>query len=194
MRRILLVRLDTTPYAADKSGRKARRAGFVPDPQTLWLQHTLKLAADNGMYVLVIGHHNMYSGSTCGHSGTHHLRGALEDILVRYKRNILAYVCGHEHALMHLRKKGVDHIVSGGGSLLDPICAPKMHNVGHKYAKKMKHRGVLHKGNGAKFVKSANGFFKVEFDAEKLVFRASAINEQQEVLYSFEKSIQPLPR
>lgn len=194
---IVLVRLDTTPYASGKSGRRARRSGFVPDPQTLWFEQVMALAEEHSMYALVVGHHNMYSGSTCGHKGTHHLRNALEHILVRYRKNILAYLCGHEHALMHMRKHGIDHIVSGGGSLLDPICRPNMtmyDNNAHDYRKKMKHRGVLNMGNGAKFVKSTNGFFKVEFDSaeDKLQFRATAINEKQEILYSFEKKMDAL--
>jgi len=195
---ILLVRLDTTPYAEDKSGRRARRAGFIPDPQTVWFKRVMNLAEYHRTYVLVVGHHNMYTGSTCGHKGTHHLRNSLEHILVRYRSNLLAYVCGHEHALMHLNKHGIDHIVSGGGSLLDAICTPSEEKMDlvhgdHKYKKTMSHRGVLNGGNGAKFVNSTNGFFKINFNSHKRVFKAVAINEHHETVYSFEKIMRPLP-
>lgn len=177
---LLLVRVDTTPYVHDKAGRTARARGWHPKEQTKWLARVLAEAERNKNYVLVVGHHNFYTASTCGHYGTKRVRNSLEPILRRHRRWILAYVCGHEHSLMHMRKHGIDHILSGGGSLLDPICRPKKMNGN------LREKGIL-PDKQVLFANSTNGFYKLHFDRDSGVFTANAVDAQSNVIYSFTK-------
>ena len=182
--RVLLVRIDTTPFLTDKSGRAARRRGFRPDPQVSWFKQVMAEADRLQMYVIVMGHHNMYSASSCGNKKTKHIRKHIEATLVKHRKRLLAYVCGHEHALEHVKAKGIDHFISGGGSLLDKLCLPKP-------GEKVKHakRIGFRRGNDAPFVKAANGFFKFRFDVKSARFEAQAIDQNNRVLYTFEKTV-----
>lgn len=180
--RLMLLRLDTTPYVHDKAGRAARGRGWHPQPQTAWVAKALAEAARRRIFVLVVGHHNMYTASTCGHFGTNRVRRAVEPLLRRHRRWVLAYVSGHEHNLMHMRMHGIDHVISGGGSLLDPVCKPR--HMKHKLRKK----GVV-TGSHVRFAQSTNGFFKIHFDAASGLFEAVAINSDNRVIYTFRKKI-----
>ncbi len=182
--RVLLVRIDTTPFLTDKSGRAARRRGFRPDPQIAWFKQVMAEADRLGIYVIVMGHHNMYSGSSCGNKKTKYIRNKIEATLVKHRKRLLAYVCGHEHALEHVRAKGIDHFISGGGSLLDELCLPK-HGKKPKDAEKL---GFRH-GKNAPFVRAANGFFRFRFDVERARFEAEAIDENNRILYKFAKDV-----
>ncbi len=107
----------------------------------------------------------MYSGSTEGHRGNEEIRQNIEPVLEKYGDRVLGYVSGHEHAIMHLRVKGMDHFVSGGGSELDEVAElPK-----RKDHAKWRKRGVV-RGDEAPYVKSLNGFYKFQFFPAQGIF------------------------
>lgn len=131
---VTAILLDTTEFSNGVEGDTVRAKHFVnPKRQLDWLAATLK-AAPRFTRFLVLGHHNMYSASVADHQGDVGVRDAVEPVLLPYAHRVLAYVSGHEHALMHMQPYGVaafDHFVSGAGSRLRRIVQPAPER--HKY-------------------------------------------------------------
>lgn len=183
---LTLLLLDTTPFGTDEYAIRARHRAprSRPNSQVKWLSRQLKIAARGGRAVLVVGHHNPYSGSTCGHCGATKLREQIGPLLHAHQHRVIAYLSGHEHALMHLVIHGIDHLVSGAGSELDPVCRPNGQHS-HKWRE---HHGVL-AGKHAPFVSSTNGFFRLEFNAHHKTFVVSAVDSYNRVVYKFGKRV-----
>lgn len=184
--RLTVLMMDTTPFGSDHYATRARLRSPMSDPdaQTEWLAHELSKAARKRHAVLVIGHHTPFSGSTCGHRGAKELRKRIEPLLHKHRNRVLAYVSGHEHAMMHLRHGGVDHLVSGAGSKLDKVCrADGRHS--HKWRQR---HGIL-QGSQAPLVESVNGFFRLEFDARRHTFVMSAVDTSNHVMYRVKKHV-----
>jgi tartrate-resistant acid phosphatase type 5 len=84
--------------------------------QLRWLEK--KLGTSTADWNIVIGHHQIYSGSPNYGNNRNMLRD-IDPILRSYNTDI--YFCGHEHDLQHLKADGKTHyIISGAGSLVRP--------------------------------------------------------------------------
>jgi acid phosphatase len=107
--------LDTTPIAMRMRERVTELAhGKVclqdGDRQLAWFAR--ELAASTARWKVVVGHHPIHSG---GHHGdTPELVARLKPLLAAH--GVTAYVCGHDHALQHIRRDGVDYVCTGAGA------------------------------------------------------------------------------
>jgi tartrate-resistant acid phosphatase type 5 len=107
--------LDTTPIdggEAEALVRLSRGRVSLPDPeaQLTWLKAAL--ATSRADWKVVVGHHPIRSGGH--HGGSAVLAARLEPLLAAH--NVQAYICGHDHALQHIRAGGINHICTGAGS------------------------------------------------------------------------------
>ena len=107
--------LDTTPIVggdAEAVIRLSRGRVSLPEaePQIAWLQAAL--AASAAPWKVVVGHHPIRSGGH--HGGSEELVAQIEPLLAAH--NVQAYICGHDHALQHIRAGGTNHICTGAGS------------------------------------------------------------------------------
>jgi acid phosphatase len=114
--------LDTSPMVVDANETFARlRNGriSVPDdtPQFAWLEERLDRSTAD--WKIVVGHHPIYSGGR--HGNSKRLETRLAPMLERY--GVQAYVCGHDHALQHIRGDRTHHICSGSGAAASQVSA-----------------------------------------------------------------------
>jgi len=70
----------------------------------------------NDDYVLLIGHHQLYSSENTNpnNGGYTELQAHIEPLLSKYR--VDAYICGHVHRLQHLNKNNIEYIISGAGA------------------------------------------------------------------------------
>lgn len=107
--------LDTTPLLASYSEafQQLRRGRlWIEDAgqQVRWLRSVLTKSVAS--WKIVIGHHPIRSG---GHHGdTPALVAAIKPLLELH--GVQAYLCGHDHALQHIRDTGVNYICTGAGA------------------------------------------------------------------------------
>ena len=74
-----------------------------------WIER--RLSASTADYLLVAGHYPVYSA--CSHGSTPVLVERLDPLLRRY--GVTAYLSGHDHCQMHVRRGGIDHVLTGTG-------------------------------------------------------------------------------
>lgn len=107
--------LDTTPMAEDV-GEAMMRLSWgrlsMPDSgrQLAWLD--AQLAQSQATWKVVVGHHPIRSGGR--HGGSPALAQQLEPLLE--KHGVQVYICGHDHALQHVRVGETHHVCTGAGS------------------------------------------------------------------------------
>jgi hypothetical protein len=89
------VYIDTTPLVEPKHD----------DRQLAWLHKTL--AESDATWVLVIGHHEIYSLENIGVYLKLHVNPLLE------KFKVAAYICGHHHSQEHHQSPLVNYVVTG---------------------------------------------------------------------------------
>jgi acid phosphatase len=107
--------LDTTPQVGGEGEalvRLTRGRVSLPDPRAeiAWLKDAL--ARSTADWKLVVGHHPIRSGGH--HGGSEELQAEVEPLLVAH--GVQAYICGHDHAMQHIRAGGVNHICTGAGA------------------------------------------------------------------------------
>jgi len=107
--------MDTTPVVGGEGEamvRWARGRVSMPDAESEigWLRGAL--ARSTAEWKVVVGHHPIRSGGH--HGGSPLLQEQVEPLLAAH--NVQAYICGHDHALQHLRAGGTNHICTGAGS------------------------------------------------------------------------------
>jgi hypothetical protein len=84
----------------------------LDDPQTRWLERTLKKSAQAGeRHVFVFLHQPPFS--TGGHCGAAPAEAAWVALFERYR--VRAVFAGHDHAYERLERNGIHYFVSGGG-------------------------------------------------------------------------------
>ena len=113
--------IDTTPMLAEFTERSVRHSGLPVDRQNTaeqlaWLDRAL--AASDARWKLVFGHHTLRSGGSA-HGDTPEIVEKVLPILQR--RGAAAYICGHDHDLQHIRRDGLDYILTGAGSQVRPV-------------------------------------------------------------------------
>ena len=194
--------LDTTPYVQGHYGRIARattnQRGENKHDQTIWFEKQMaKVPKD--VFIIVVGHHNMYSMSTSDHLGTLPVRDEFEPIILKYRTRVLAYISGHEHSLMHMQPYGqtsseenvIDHFVSGAGSKLSDITEPTSDEIDRMYSC----CGILpvtsnHTAPRTVWGSMTHGFMVFQFDEE--IFTAAAIDDRGNIIYNYEKKVPTL--
>lgn len=188
--RLLAIFMDTTPLVETLDNHTR-----TTDPQMIWLRDTLAKTPENVRF-LIIAHHNMYTMSTSGHLGSAALRQWLLPEFKEYSDRIIAYVSGHEHALMHLQTdmgSGVvlDHLVSGAGSKLDKIDEPSEARAQEweDCCGVLQRRNHMVQGTVGRTVwgQSVNGFF--EMHVERDDFRLRAIDSDGNTIYEYSKRL-----
>ncbi|HUI30943.1 MAG TPA: metallophosphoesterase [Candidatus Acidoferrales bacterium] len=111
--KILIVHLDTPPFVTEYQQRDEQYHVKEQDPakQVRWLDSLL--SASNDRWVIVVGHHPIYSAAPT-HGDTPEL---IYDVLpVLERHHIPVYICGHDHVMQHLCDNGIDFFVCGGGA------------------------------------------------------------------------------
>lgn len=114
--------LDTTPMIEDL-GEAVMRLSWgrvsMPGPhqQLAWLDAELGRSA--APWKVVVGHHPIRSGGR--HGGSPALAQALEPLLERH--GVQVYICGHDHALQHVKVGPTHHVCSGAGASAGPVTA-----------------------------------------------------------------------
>ena len=118
---IRLVFLDTTPMI-DKYREKSEA---YPDAhrqniqrQLRWLEKQLDEAWED--WVVVVGHHPIYAGTTKDEEERTDLQARLNPVLCRHRVDM--YIAGHIHNFQHIRKEDsdIDYVVNSSASLSRP--------------------------------------------------------------------------
>ncbi len=152
----LFVMIDSNILLDDEEKEAAAK-------QLDWIDTTLKQAAADIKWKIVVGHHPAYTvGPRIKNDDTLAMRASLSKIFEKHKVDI--YLSGHEHSLQHLKPEGFTHqLISGAGSDLTQVAA-----------------GIPY----ARFQASENGFMYFSMDLKRLNIKA--INRQGAVLYETE--------
>ena len=110
---MLIIHLDTPPFIKEyqQQDEYYHVKGQDAARQTRWLDSLL--AASNDRWVIVVGHHPIYSAAP-KHGDTPELISGVLPILARH--HVRVYICGHDHVMQHLFRGGMDYFVCGGGS------------------------------------------------------------------------------
>jgi tartrate-resistant acid phosphatase type 5 len=126
-----------------------------------WLKEVL--ASSKDQWILVFGHHPVYSAST-KHGNTQEMIEMIKPLLEQY--NAQFYFCGHDHDFQHLHEKGgkTDYIVTGTGSETRPASTNEM----------------------SLFSRSEPGFSVVSLKADSL--RVCFVGTKGNIIYSFSRS------
>lgn len=188
---LLIIFMDTTPLVETLNNQTT-----TTDPQMKWLRATLSQAPESVRF-LIVGHHNMFTMSTSGHLGSATLRQWLLPEFTEYGNRIVAYLSGHEHALMHLQTdmgSGIvlDHIVSGAGSKIDEISEPSESRAQEweDCCGVLQRRDQLTPGTVGRTVwgKGMSGFFELNVDVH--MFRLRAIDSDGNTIYEYSKRLE----
>ena len=99
-----------------------------PAKEMRWLEDVL--ANSKEQWILVFGHHPVYSAST-KHGNTKEMIERVKPLLEKYHAQF--YFCGHDHDLQRLHEKGgsVDYIVTGTGGETRPCSTNEMSFFSH---------------------------------------------------------------
>ena len=118
---IRLVFVDTTPLI-DKYREDSQK---YPDAlrqdirrQLRWLERQLDEAWED--WVVVVGHHPIYAGTSKDDEERTDLQARLEPVLRRHRVDM--YIAGHVHNFQHIRVQGsdIDYVVNSSASLSRP--------------------------------------------------------------------------
>ncbi len=154
--KILIVHLDTPPFVKEyqQQDEQYHVKGQDVAGQTRWLDSLL--SASNDRWVMVVGHHPIYSAAP-KHGDTPEL---ISDVLPVLKRHhVPVYICGHDHVMQHLSHGDMDFFVCGGGA---------------------EHRDVNERSDVV-FGKGSLGFLSIAAYHDSLVFRM--IDEKNVLLH-----------
>eukprot|EP00127_Corallochytrium_limacisporum_P000248 Clim_evm16s8 gene=Clim_evmTU16s8 len=112
--------IDTEPIATLTKSSSPKMREEVEE-QWVWINSTL--AECDADYVVVVGHHPVYSVGE--HGDTPNLL-PLGGLLSHYEVDF--YLCGHDHMQEHLMRDGVSYLVNGSGGKVHKIKAEKPTN------------------------------------------------------------------
>jgi tartrate-resistant acid phosphatase type 5 len=108
--------LDTMHLCGD---HHVQQHGEAADVQWNWLGAAL--AASRADFLLVVGHHPVFSGGPI-HGNNRCLQQRLRPLLEAHSAH---YMSGHEHTLQHLSSGGVSYFVSGTGCRVSEHVPPR---------------------------------------------------------------------
>ncbi|MFD2037578.1 metallophosphoesterase [Belliella marina] len=86
--------------------------------QKKWMKQEVESAGDSARWVIVIGHHPMYSGGRVKNYDTLAIRRSLKEYLK--EMDVDLYLSGHDHSLQYLIEDGIHQVISGSGSEVTP--------------------------------------------------------------------------
>lgn len=154
--------LDTNPFELkyyQEEKYKEEVSAQDTTRQLVWMDSVLTAAASSD-WVVVIGHHPLYSGGK-RIKQTEDIRRQLEPVF--NKHNVDVYFAGHEHDLQHIKtEKLTHHFVSGAGSEVRPTG----------------------KGEYSLFAKGTPGFMSAAITKEKMLVQV--IDHHGKILYTTE--------
>lgn len=123
--KVLLVVIDTNPFVSKYTDYKGMIGENVKKQDTgaqlRWLENELSNKSKEIKWVIVVGHHPLYSGGIRKTAQeTEDIRKVFEPIFQKYK--VDAYLTGHEHDLQVIQPKGMHTVqfISGAGSAIRP--------------------------------------------------------------------------
>lgn len=151
--KVLFVMIDTDPMLFDD------KKDYVAK-QMVWLDNTLKSAAADVKWKIVVGHHPAYTvGPRITNYDTLTVRKQLTKVFEQHKVDL--YLSGHDHSLQHSKPDEFTHqFITGAGSELTHVTAGIPYN---------------------KFQASEHGFMYFSVDDKRL--NVKAINQSGNVLY-----------
>ena len=119
--------LDTTPFVKPDADLPPlppteRQSETDPHLQLYWLRHML--APSRSRWKVVVGHHPLDAPVRTGAGGNGAtpsddptLRDTIGPVLEQF--GVQAYLCGHEHVLLHEVRNDLHQVVSGAGAVAD---------------------------------------------------------------------------
>ena len=112
------VQIDTSPFiiSYQKKDEKYHVLSQSTAAQLQWMDSVL--SHSKAKWKFAVGHHPVYA-SAKDDSDTPELIDQVLPIFRKY--HVQAYFCGHVHNLEHLKERGVDFYISGGGSQGHPV-------------------------------------------------------------------------
>ena len=118
---LFIVHLDTSPFIGKYRDEAVRyhMDGQDAKRQLVWLDSVLTCSP--ARWNVVVGHHAIYFAEP-GHDDSKEMIDLVLPIL--RKHSVPLYVSGHYHFLQHLRRDGMDYMISGGGALTGDV-APR---------------------------------------------------------------------
>lgn len=162
---VLFLVIDTNPFVSKYATYDGMMSENVKKQDTAaqlqWLKSELQNKSKNVKWVVVVGHHPLYSGGARKTSDeTEEIRAVFEPIFQQYK--VDAYLTGHEHDLQIIQPKGIHTVqyLSGAGSAIRPS--------GER--------------EGTKFAVSDGGF--MAFSLTEKMLNVQVVNGKGEVLHS----------
>lgn len=153
--------IDTNPFEDKYYEERYKEAVVGQDTtrQLVWMDSVFT-AAVNSDWIVVIGHHPIYSGGRRV-KGTEDIKNKLEPLFNKHKVDV--YFAGHEHDLQHIKTKNHTHqFISGAGS--------QVRETG--------------KGEYSLFAKGTPGFMSAAITKEKMLVQV--IDHQGKILYTTE--------
>jgi len=111
--KILIVHLDTSPFVTEYQQHDDQyhvKSQNTAD-QLHWLDSLL--AATKDRWVIVVGHHPIYSAAP-KHGDTPEMQSEVLPILEEH--HVPVYVCGHDHVMQQLKDNGMNFFICGGGA------------------------------------------------------------------------------
>ncbi len=111
---VLFVIMDTSPISRSDDESKTLFSEDITkidnNIQYNWMDSVL--THTDAKWKIVCGHHPVISGGY--HGGQVEMQQEVEPVFVKDK--VDAYICGHDHDMQHLKRKGINYFVSGAGS------------------------------------------------------------------------------
>ena len=117
---IRFVLIDTTPlinrYRTDSKYPEAGKQDM--DRELAWIDSVLSVAKED--WVVVMGHHPIYSFTEKNESERTDMQKRVDTILRKHKVDV--YACGHIHNFQHIRKPGcnIDYVINSAAALSRP--------------------------------------------------------------------------
>jgi acid phosphatase len=114
----LFLIIDTTPFilAYQKKDEKYHVLSQSTTAQLQWMDSVL--SHSKAKWKFAVGHHPLYASG----KEDSDMPELIDQMLPIFKKHhVQAYFCGHVHNLEHLKERGVNFYISGGGSQGHPV-------------------------------------------------------------------------
>jgi len=106
--------LDTTPlYYGEAELKKVFNVKGKDTAQIKWLEAQLK--ASTAKWKIVMAHHQVYSAN----GGNAYMKKHIAPLLEKYK--VSAFINGHLHSVMHVKKGGIHYMTIGNAAFQKPV-------------------------------------------------------------------------
>ncbi|MCH7415064.1 tartrate-resistant acid phosphatase type 5 family protein [Belliella sp. R4-6] len=86
--------------------------------QKKWMKEQVNTSGKDAKWIIVVGHHPMYSGGRVENYDTVAIRKSLKEYIKEL--NVDLFLSGHDHSLQYLVEDGIHQVISGSGSEVTP--------------------------------------------------------------------------